>query len=303
MKILIAGGTGFLGSALTRSLLEQGHQIWILTRRAALARTDAAVHFLQWDGKTTQGWGDAVNEVGAVINLSGESLSRWPWTASQKKRFLESRVLPTRALVQAIQQAQRPPRVYLQVSGINHYGLRGEMADEETPAGDDFLARLTVEWEQASQPLEGCGVRRIIARMAVVLDWQGGMLGLMALPVRLFVGGPIGSGRQAVPWIHLQDAIGAMEFLLFNEATRGVYNLIAPQPTSNAEFMRTLARVLRRPYWFPTPAFLLRLVLGEMSVLVTEGRYARPRRLLEAGYTFRYPTLEEALRANKPAMG
>lgn len=297
MKILIAGGSGFLGSALTRSLLAKGHQVWILTRRETPPEGAGGVQFLRWDGKTTQGWGAKVNEMDAVINLSGESLSHWPWTKTRKRRFLDSRILPTRALVEAIQQAEKRPGVYLQASGINHYGLRGEPADEETPPGDDFLARLTVEWENASQPLEALGVRRIVARLAVVLDWHGGMLRLMALPVRLFFGGPIGRGDQAVPWIHLQDAIGAMEFLLFRETAQGAYNLIAPQAISNADFMRTLARILHRPYWFPTPAFLLRLALGEMSVLVTEGRYAHPRRLLEAGYAFHYPTLEEALRA------
>ncbi|MFN3742881.1 MAG: TIGR01777 family oxidoreductase [Anaerolineales bacterium] len=297
MDFLIAGGSGFIGTALTRSLSEKGHQVWILTRKASPVTGRSQAHFLQWDGKSVQEWGKKVNEVDAVINLSGESLSHWPWTEARKRQFLESRTLPTRALVQAIRQAERKPRLYLQASGINHYGLRGEPADENTPPGNDFLARLTVEWENASQPLEELGIRRIITRLAVVLDWHGGMLQLMALPVRLFLGGPIGNGRQAVPWIHLQDVIAAMEFLLFNESARGIYNLIAPQATSNADFMRTLAHVLHRPYWFPTPAFLLRLVLGEMSVLITEGRYARPHRLLEAGYTFRYPALEDALMA------
>lgn len=297
MDFLIAGGSGFIGTALTHSLIEKGHRVWILTRKLPSTTLAPQVHFLLWDGKSVQEWGKKVNEVDAVINLSGESLSHWPWTEARKKQFLESRILPTRALVQAIQQAERQPRVYLQASGINYYGLHGEPADENTPAGNDFLARLTVEWENASQSLEGLGIRRIVTRLAVVLDWHGGMLRLMALPVRLFLGGPIGNGRQIVPWIHLKDVIQAMEFLLFNESACGIYNLIAPQATSNADFMRTLARLLHRPYWFPTPAFLLRLALGEMSVLITEGRYAHPRRLVEAGYTFRYPALEDALRA------
>ena len=291
MKVLIAGGSGFLGSALKRSLELDKQEVIVLTRRSPHASNQ-----IQWDGKTTESWGHIVNEVDAVVELTGYGLEHWPWTARQKKRFVDSRVLPGLALASAIKEASHRPRIFLQTSGINRYGLRGEgIADESTPAADDFLAQLSVQWEDATQVIEELGVRRVVARTAVVLSGRGGLFPLMALPVRLFAGGKFGDGRQAVPWIHLADEIGAIRFLLENENARGALNLISPEPASNADFMKTIAKVLHRPYWFHVPAFLLRLVLGEMSVLLTEGRYSQPRRLLELGYSFKFSRLEDAL--------
>jgi uncharacterized protein len=291
MKVLIAGGSGFLGTALVQFLKQDEHEVIILTRRAP-----KAPHQIQWDGQTTDGWGHIVNEVDAVIQVTGFGLEHWPWTPRQKRRFVDSRVLPGLALASAIKNASRRPRVFLQTSGINHYGLRGKgIADESTPAADDFLAQMTVKWEAATESIEELGVRRVVARTAVVLSRRGGLFPLMALPVRLFAGGKFGDGRQAMPWIHLADLVGAIRFLLENEKARGAYNLIAPASTSNAVFMETIAKVLHRPYWFHIPAFLLRLVLGEMNVLLTEGRYSQPKRLLELGYQFKFGRLEDAL--------
>lgn len=292
MKVLIAGGTGFLGTVLRHSLVQARHEVVILTRRAS--RQTGQV---QWDGQTIQGWGHIMNEMDAVVNLTGYGLEHWPWTKRQKQKFVDSRVLPGRALVAAIQAASRRPKVLLQNSGVNRYGLRGEgLADETTPATPDFLAQLTVQLEAATQPVEDLGVRRIVTRSAVVIDRKGGLFPLMALPVHLFFGGKLGDGTQAIPWIHLVDEVRAMNFLLENEAARGPYNLVAPTPTSNAEFMRAIATALHRPYWFHVPRILLKLALGEMSVLVTEGRYSQPRRLLDEGFKFTFPTIEEALR-------
>jgi uncharacterized protein (TIGR01777 family) len=232
----------------------------------------------------------------AVVNLTGYGLEHWPWTRRQKQRFLDSRVLPGHALVSAIKDAARRPRVFLQSSGINRYGLRGEgFADESTPPADDFLAQLTVPWEDATKPVEEMGVRRIITRNAVVLARQGGLFPLMTLAPRLFFGGSFGDGKQAMPWIHRADQTRAMRFLIDNAAASGPFNLISPQPTSTSEFMRAVTRALHRPYWFHIPGFLLRLVLGEMSVLLTEGRYALPKRLLESGFQFQFRRLEDAM--------
>lgn len=291
MKILIAGGTGFLGSALRRALESAGHDVWVLTRRQP-----ADLHEIQWDGRSANGWAGRVAEMDAVVNVTGFGLEHWPWTRRQKQRFVDSRVLPGAALTSAIRSASHKPAVFLQISGINYYGSHGEdVADETWPAADDFLAQLTVQWEAATKPVEEVGVRRVVARSAVVLSAHGGLFPLMALPVRLWVGGPLGDGRQTMPWIHLQDEVAALSFLLEQDRASGPFNLIAPQPTSNAAFMHAVARATHRPYWFTTPAFLLRVALGEMSTLVLEGRPSQPKRLHELGFQFRYPAVEAAL--------
>ncbi len=291
MKILIAGGSGFIGRALTDSLLSDHHQVFILTRQSP-----ESTNQIQWDGHTANGWSQRINEMDAIINLTGFSLAHWPWTKPHKQKFLDSRITPGLALASAIKEATRRPRVFVQASGINYYGLRGDtIADESTPPSDDFLAKLTIQWEDAIKSVEELGVRCVVLRQAVVLARQGGMFPLMALPVRLCAGGPIGSGKQAVPWIHIADVVRAIRFLMENQNANGAYNLIAPTPTSNAEFMRAVAKALHRPYWLPTPSFMLRVMLGEMSVLVTEGRYCQPKRLLELGHQFRFPRVEDAL--------
>jgi uncharacterized protein (TIGR01777 family) len=291
MKALIAGGTGFLGGRLTKSLLADGHEVVVLTRR-----TPTEASQIKWDGLTVNGWRDIVNDVDAVVHLTGYGLEHWPWTERRKRRFADSRVLPGRALVTAIERAARRPRVFLHHSGINHYGLRGDtVADEYTPPAGDFLARLTVEAEGKTEQLEQFGVRRVVVRSAVVLARREGLFPLMALPVRLFFGGRFGNGTQAFNWIHVDDHVRALRYLLEMENARGAFNLISPAPTSGAEFMQAIARALRRPYWFHLPAWLLRMTLGEMSILLTEGRFARPRRLLDMGFQFQYGELDRAM--------
>jgi uncharacterized protein (TIGR01777 family) len=250
---------------------------------------------VKWDAKTTSGWGHLINEMDVVIHLAGKTLASFPWTDATKRDFHDSRIFPGLALGQAILEASHRPDIFIQQSGINHYGLYGEIADESTPPADDFLAQLTVKWEAATKPVEELGVRRVVLRSAPVLGKGEGLMPLMALPVKLFVGGPMGSGEFAMPWIHINDWVGAVRHLIENKNARGAYNLIAPTPTSSADFNRALAGVLHRPYWFPTPAFLLRILLGEMSVLVVEGRFAKPKRLIESGYRFQFETAREAL--------
>ncbi|MBK8823661.1 MAG: TIGR01777 family protein [Anaerolineales bacterium] len=292
MNIMIAGGSGFLGAALAKSFLAEGHKVFILTRGSSVISGAQAV---KWDAKTTNGWGHLVNEMDVMIHLAGRSLSSWPWTSKTKRDFKDSRIIPGLALAQAILEATQRPGIFIQASGINHYGLHGTSADESTPPGDDFLAQLTVQWEDATKSIEELGVRRVVVRSAVVLGKGEGLLSLMALPVKLFAGGPLGDGKFAMPWIHIDDWVGAVRYLIANESTSGAYNLIAPVPTSSADFYRALASVLHRPYWFPTPAFLLRILLGEMSVLVVEGRFAQPKRLIESGYKFQFEGPREAL--------
>lgn len=297
MNVLITGGTGLLGRSLTKSLLADGHKIWALTRSPERAVLPLGCTAVGWDGRTAQGWGDLVNEMGAVVNLAGVNTASWPWTEKRKQSFWNSRVWAGQAVAEAVRLAKKRPAVLIQSSGINHYGLRGSMADESTPPAEDFLARLTVAWELSSQPVEELGVRRAIIRTAVVLSRENIIMKLMELPMRLFVGGRLGSGQQTFPWIHIADEIRAIRFLLDDERARGPYNLIVPESTTNAEFTRALAKQLKRPYWFHVPAFLMRLLLGEMSAMVLEGRPAQPKRLLEAGFEFAHPTLASALKA------
>jgi uncharacterized protein len=291
MKILIAGGSGFLGSALRLKLTQKSHQVFILTRH-----TPTDQNQIQWDAKTLVGWANHLEEMDAVIHLTGYGLEHWPWTKRQKQRFVDSRVIPGRVLAEAFEKVSHRPGIFLQTSGINRYGLHGEgVADESTPPADDFLAQLTVQWEDATRRIEELRVRRIITRNAVILAKRGGLFPLMTLAPRLFFGGKFGDGQQAMPWLHIDDYTGVILFLLENERAQGSYNLIAPELTSNEAFMRGVAKALHRPFWFHVPKALLRLSLGEMSVLIAEGRYAQPKRLLELGYPFQFAKLDQAL--------
>jgi len=297
MRILIAGGTGMIGTALTRSFLADGHQVWVLTRDTGNAHLPEGAMAVGWDGQTTLGWGEVVSRMDTIINLVGEPLSRWPWTKKQKQRFWDSRVAAGGALAQAIQTASPRPKVLIQASAVNYYGPHGlEPVTEADKPGKDFLAGLCEAWEASTQPVEEFGVRRVIIRSAIVLTAKAGILPIMLFPIRLFAGGPLGNGRQGLPWIHLADELAAIRFLLENPHASGPYNLTVPDPVSSAEFMRTAARLLRRPFWLPAPAFALRLVLGGMATLILDGMYLRPVRLQELGFVFRFGSLEHALR-------
>ena len=292
MNVLIAGGSGFLGSALTRHLTSHQHKVFILTRQ-----TPKQPNQIHWDARTPEGWAHHLNEMDAVINLTGYGLEHWPWTQRQKQRFIDSRVIPGFALATAFEKATRRPGIFIQASGINRYGLSGAgVADESTAVAEDFLAQLTVQWEDATRSIEVLGVRRVVTRNAVIFAKRGGLFPLMILSVRLFFGGRFGAGKQAIPWLHIEDYVNAIRFLLENENARGAYNLIAPQLTTNAEFMHGVAKTLRRPFWFHIPKALLQIPLGEMSVLLTEGRASRPKRLLEQGFQFQFGQLDAALK-------
>jgi uncharacterized protein (TIGR01777 family) len=297
MRVLISGGTGMIGRELTRSLLADGHLVWILTRDPGSGRVLPGVQAVGWDGRSREGWGDLINRIDAVVNLVGERLEQWPWTPARRARFWSSRVDGGKAISEAIQHASHRPHVLVQASGVNYYGARGEeLVREADPPGRDELSRLCQAWEASTQSVEALGVRRAIARSAVVLSAVDGILPIMMLPVRFFVGGPIAGGRQRLPWIHHQDEVAALRTLLDHEGGQGSFNLSAPQVVSNGEFLRTLAKVLHRPFWLPVPGFALRLLLGGMSALVIAGASLQPGRLLQLGFTFQFPTVEEALR-------
>ncbi len=295
MNVLIAGGTGFIGSALTQSLLADKHRVFLLTRNPQSAQIPFGVQIVEWDGRTCESWLDVFNQVDAVVNLAGASIGQGVWTAKRKAILLRSRVDAGLAISRAFDLAPEKPGVLIQASGVGYYGPHGpQPLNEDTPPGKDFLASLAVEWETSTQKVEKLGVRRAIIRSAIVLGHQG-ILPLMALPVRLFAGGPIGSGQQGVSWIHIDDEVRAIRFLLQNEKSHGAYNVAAPNPLSNADFMRFMAKALRRPYWLHTPAFAFQL-LGEMSTLFLDGQFAIPQRLVNQGFTFNIESAFDALK-------
>ena len=303
MRILITGGTGLIGRALIDLLLPEGHEIVVVSRHPERANLPAGVTLARWDGISVDGWGEWMDGADAVVNLAGESIAGTGalparWTAQRKRRILESRVNATRAVVEAISRAQNRPGVLVQGSAVGYYGGRrdDEILDEDAPPGQDFLAQVTVQWEAASEPVETLGVRRAIARTGLVLSPSGGSLPPMLTPFKLFLGGPLGDGRQWWPWIHIRDEVRALAFLMREERAAGPFNLTAPHPVTNREFALILGQTLGRPAFLPVPAALLRLALGEMATLLLDGQRAVPKRLLDLGFHFDFPELSKALR-------
>jgi uncharacterized protein (TIGR01777 family) len=292
-----------IGKALSEDLVKDGHEVIVLSRNPQKVREwSTRVRTVAWDGRTAQGWGELVNGAQAIVNLAGENLSGqrfFParWTPEQKQRIHQSRLEAGQAVVDAVQGAAHKPSVLVQASAVGYYGPRSEpQVIEAVPAGEDFLAQLCVKWEASTVPVEAMGIRRAVIRTGIVLSREAGALSRQVLPFRFFAGGPIGSGRQGYPWIHITDVIGAIRFLIDKVDAGGVYNLCAPQPLTNAEFGRTLGRCLHRPYWLPLPAFAFRLAFGEVSTLLLDGQMAYPQRLLELGYPFHFPYAEQALK-------
>jgi hypothetical protein len=261
------------------------------------------VRLAEWDARTAAGWGALADRAGAVINLAGERVAgpnplAHRWTQARKARILQSRVNAGQAIVEAVEAAANRPGVVIQASGSNYYGTPGGDAEitEDAPPGGDYLAGVCVQWEDATAPVEALGVRRVVFRMGPVLDPDGGALPPLLLQFRLFAGGALGSGRQWFPWVHPADVVGAMRFALEHEDTAGAFNLSAPGALTNRAFAKALGRALGRPAWLPVPGFAMRLLFGEMAVTLLRGQRMTPRRLLDAGYTFRFPEAEPALR-------
>lgn len=296
MQIVIVGGSGLIGMALAQELVYFDDGVTILSRRPRPEGVPSRIQWAYWDGKDKEALQKLLQFQDAVVNLAGESIGKGRWTAVRKEELLNSRLEPTRAIVAAMKGMQHPPRVLVQASAVGIYPSGDAIMDEKGPAGTDYLAGLAQEWEAASQPVEEIGVRRVVIRSGVVLSKEGGVLSQLTLPFKLFVGGPIGSGKQYLPWIHIEDEVGAIRFLLHQEGAKGVYNLNAPEIVRNAEMGKMLAKVMKRPYWIPVPGFALKLLLGEMSTLVLDGQHVVPVRIVKEGYSFRYYHLEPALR-------
>jgi uncharacterized protein (TIGR01777 family) len=300
LRVLIAGGSGLIGRAVAAPLAAQAHEVVVLSRDPArVGDLPRGVRAVRWDGRTGEGWEPLLTPDTALLNLAGESIAGGRWNAERKRRIRASRLDAGGAVVDAVRQAAaagRAPAVLLQASGVGYYGDAGDrVLTEDDPPGHDFLGEVSVAWEASTAAVEALGVRRVLLRTGVVLERAAGALPKMLLPFRLGIGGPLGSGRQWFPWIHVADEAAAILFLLAAAAARGPYNLTAPQPVTNRALASALGRQLHRPSLLPTPGLALRLALGEMADALLRSQRVVPRNLLAAGYRFRFPDLAAAL--------
>lgn len=303
MRILMSGSTGLVGSALMERLPGEGHEVVRLVRpetrrrdgNTASASSRAEVTWSPVDGKL----GAGADGADAVVHLAGVSIADGRWNEARKRALRDSRVAGTHNLIGALNELKRPPQIFIAASAIGFYGSRGdEELTESSSTGSDFLAQLCQDWELESARAAEFGARVAILRFGVVLAKNGGALPRIALPFRLGAGGPIGSGRQWMSWIALEDATGIVAHVLSNATMTGPFNVVAPQPVRNADFGKALGRVLHRPAIFPTPGFVLRLALGEMAdALLLSSQRVLPRRIEESGYRFAQPELEGTLRS------
>lgn len=293
--MVVAGGSGFIGRAVAARLVASGLSVVILTRRSGVEFSNGGVRYVQWDGQTAGPWCLEVDGADAVINLAGEPITG-VWTSEKRQGILASRILAGEALVEAIEASATPPKALIQASAVGFYGDRGEeRLDEASPAGKGFLPSVVEAWEASTAAVGQRGVRRVVMRMAVVIG-RGGFLPRAAGPFRIFLGGPLGNGRQWFPWVHIEDVAKAVEFVAGRSDLAGVFNVCAPSPIRQGEFARALGGALRRPVLCPVPAFALRLGLGAMAreVLLTSQR-VYPRRLVAEGFRFGYSTIRIAL--------
>lgn len=298
MKILVTGGTGFIGSNLLRLLSAETHHIILLTRSESRSVTvnGSTVQYLRWDPYNNGLWTKEINGCDIVINLIGKNVFEKRWNEKVKQEILNSRVLPTKLLVEAIARAERKPSLLISASAVGFYGNRNEeIITEESSGGGDFLADVVKQWESAAYEAEQYGVRVATPRIGLVLEKSGGMIGKMLLPFLLCVGGPIGSGKQFLPWIHMDDVVRGLLYPMEDKDFRGIYNLVSPNPVSMNEFSSMFGNILHRPSWIPVPDLALQILYGEGAKVILSGQKAIPQRLLAAGYQFSYPELKTAM--------
>ena len=300
MNIVVTGGTGFIGEALCRHLLADGHRLTVLTRSLASAwqRLGSGPELVQWDGVNAGEWELALEEADGIVNLAGASIANARWTPARKRLLIDSRVAATKALVDGLSRRARRDAVLVNASGIGYYGAsEGGRFDETAPRGVGFLADLSAAWEREASRAESFGARVVHLRIGMVLERDGGALPRMLLPFRLGVGGPISPGTQWVSWIHRDDLIRLIVHAATEHAIAGAVNAVSPEVVTMNEFCRILGRVLHRPSWLSVPEFALKLGLGELGSLLTTGQYVIPAKALASGFSFHYADLQSALHA------
>lgn len=306
MRYLITGGSGIIGSQLTACLVDDGHEVIVLSRDPSKHHWPTGVSGVQWDGQTAAGWGHLADGAFAIINLAAETIGGTgpipiplPGTWSEKRKSLikQSRRNAGQAIVAAVEAATVKPQVVFQISGIDYYPSSPKLMTEESDRGHGFLPEVVGDyWEPSTAPVEQFGVRRVVARTAPLLHRETGPLPASLLQFKLFAGGRLGNGRQWFSWIHADDAVRAIRFLTDTDAAAGIYNVSSPNPVTNAEYSRILGRVMGRPSVLPVPEFALKLLLGEVSALVLEGRPVSVEKIQDLGFSFQFPELEGALR-------
>lgn len=299
MKIVITGGTGLLGRPLCKLLKRAGHEPVVVSRNAASARSKLGpgVEVVQWQPGQECLPVQALDGVDAVINLAGENIGAGRWTATRKAAILSSRVETTRGLVEAFRGFSTRPGVLISGSAIGYYGPHGdEELTETAPPGTDFLARVCQVWEEEAYKANELGIRVVTLRTGIVLAREGGSLPRMALPFRWYLGGPLGSGKQWLSWVHRDDALEIIRFALEQPTLEGPINVTAPRPARQMKFAAALSQVMKRPSWLRIPAIILKAGLGEMADMLLTGQRVIPARLVAAGYRFRYANLVDALR-------
>lgn len=295
MKVFMTGGTGFVGSYLSRELVQKGHDITILTRRDKPPAAAPGISFITGDPTQEGPWMGAVPEHDWIINLAGASIfSRW--SEAYKQEVYDSRIRTTRNLVIALAQGDRR-QLFCSTSAVGYYGPRGdEVLTEDSPQDSYFLAKLSEDWEAEALKARELGIRVVITRFGIVMGRGGGALGQMAPMFKRFLGGPLGSGQQWFSWIHQADHTRAFSFIQAHPEIHGPVNLTAPNPVRNRELSRALGKALHRPAFLPAPAFMMRLILGEMAGALLTGQRVIPKKLMDAGFKFNFPTIEEALK-------
>jgi uncharacterized protein len=294
MRVFITGATGFIGSELTARLRGAGHQVtaWVRNESRARGLLGPAVAL----ASAPAALGEALAKADAVINLAGEPVSAARWTAGRKQAIVDSRIKLTSAIASAIVQSPSRPAVFISASAVGYYGDRGDkIIEDDAPAGNDFLARVCRSWEAAALAAAKSGVRVFIPRIGIVLGADGGALSSMVMPFRVGMGGPLGSGRQYVPWIHLEDQLAVIIAALKDQRMSGPMISAAPNPVTSRELAKAIGAVLHRASFMPVPTIVLRILLGEAAALVLTGQRVRPRRLEQSGFTWRYPMIAEAL--------
>ncbi len=301
MNLVVTGGAGFIGSALCVRLLEQGHSLTLLTRSPSPETSTGTKRWLHWTPGMIGDWENAVDGADGIINLAGEPIAGKRWTAKQKRQLRLSRMDTTKSLMRSIMKAKQKPAFLINASAVGYYGPHGdEMLSEDAKPGTDFLADLCREWEEEAKKAEKFVQRVIRLRTGIVLGKGGGALAKMVTPFKFFAGGPLGSGKQWMSWIHLDDEVGLILHLIDNQKASGPVNATAPNPVTMRDFCKTLGGVMGRPSWAPVPGFVLRIGLGEMADMLLTGQRVAPTAAQKLGYRFRYPNLREALQACMP---